>query len=111
MASEAVGTPWPLELVFQRSARVLDVTFDDGARFAIPFELLRVESPSAEVQGHSAAQKITLTGKERVGVLRTEPVGRYAVRIIFDDGHNSGLYTWPWIYRLGLMTREHAAAG
>jgi DUF971 family protein len=114
MASEATpssqANAWPLELVFRRGARLLDVTFDDGARFEIPFERLRMESPSAEVQGHSAAQKVTVTGKELVTVVRTEPVGRYAVRIIFDDGHNSGLYTWPWIYRLGMMGRGQLTA-
>jgi DUF971 family protein len=93
--------PWPLQLVFKRSARVLDITFDDGQHFELSFELLRVESPSAEVQGHSASEKKIVTGKESVGIVRTEPVGRYALRIIFDDGHDSGLYTWDWLYRLG----------
>lgn len=101
MASEAAGSPWPVELIFKRGDRQLDVSFDDGARFEIPYELLRVESPSAEVQGHSAGQKQIVRGKADVGVTRTEPVGRYGVRIMFDDGHGSGLFTWGWLYRLG----------
>jgi DUF971 family protein len=101
MASEAASAPWPVELIFKRGAKLLDVAFDDGARFEIPFELLRVESPSAEVQGHSAGQKQIVRGKADVEVTRTEPVGRYGVRIVFDDGHSSGLFTWGWLYRLG----------
>lgn len=99
--------PWPLDLAFSAAARTLTVAFDTGETHVLPYELLRVESPSAEVQGHSAAQKRVVTGKADVGVLRAEPVGRYAVRIVFDDGHDSGLYTWPWLLRLG---RAQAAA-
>jgi DUF971 family protein len=88
-------------LVVKRHARVLGVDFDDGQHFDIAFELLRVESPSAQVQGHSAAQKQIVRGKSAVTITALEPVGRYGVRIIFDDGHNSGLFTWDWLYRLG----------
>jgi DUF971 family protein len=92
---------WPLTITVKRGARVVAVAFDDGARFDIPFMLLRVESPSAEVQGHSAAQKQIVRGKSDVMITGAEPVGRYGVRLIFDDGHNSGLFTWDWLYRLG----------
>ncbi len=100
-AQAPAAAAWPLDLAFSASARSLAISFDDGARFDIPFELLRVESPSAEVQGHSAAARQLVRGKEQVGVTGAEPVGRYAVRITFDDGHSSGLYTWDWLYRLG----------
>lgn len=99
--AETVARPWPVELVFQASAKSLRARFDDGMTFEIPYELLRVESPSAEVQGHSASGKKWVAGKGDVGVLRAEPVGRYAVRLIFDDGHDSGIFTWDWLYRLG----------
>jgi DUF971 family protein len=99
--SAAAPQAWPLELVVKRKDKLLIVSFDDGARFEIACELLRVESPSAQVQGHSAAQKQIITGKSQVGIVRMEPVGRYGVRIVFDDGHDSGLFTWEWLYRLG----------
>jgi DUF971 family protein len=92
---------WPIELVVKRKDRLLVARFDDGACFEIACELLRVESPSAQVQGHSAAQKQIVTGKADVSITRMEPVGRYGVRIVFDDGHDSGLFTWDWLYRLG----------
>jgi DUF971 family protein len=92
---------WPTDLSFDRTQKVLRVAFDDGAAFEIPFELLRVESPSAEVQGHSPSQKALVRDKADVGVRTAEPVGRYAVRITFDDGHDSGLFTWPYLRKLG----------
>jgi DUF971 family protein len=92
---------WPTDLAFDRGARTLGVTFDDGAHFDIPFELLRVESPSAEVRGHRTSDKKLVAGKRGVGLTNAEPVGRYAVRLIFDDGHDSGLYTWDLLYDLG----------
>jgi DUF971 family protein len=109
-----VSSPWPLDIAVRKSARVLTIKFDDGAGFNIPFELLRVESPSAQVQGHSAAEKKLVKGKENVSIIRVEPVGRYAVKLVFDDGHDSGLYTWDWLYRLGrdqnaLMSAYRAA--
>lgn len=100
-AAAGAGTAWPVDLAFSASARSLAIRFDDGAAFDIPYELLRIESPSAEVQGHSAAAKQLVRGKAHVGVTGAEPVGRYAVRITFDDGHSSGIYTWDWLYRLG----------
>lgn len=91
---------WPAELTFRRSSRVLAIRWDDGAEDAIPFETLRVKSPSAEVQGHGPHDRKVVTGKETVGVVRAEPIGRYAVRIVFDDGHDTGLFTWDWLARL-----------
>lgn len=90
---------WPKELVFKRDAKLLHVAFEDGASVDIPFEKLRVESPSAEVQGHGA--KRVVTGKANVGVVDAKPVGRYAVRIVFDDGHESGIYSWDYLRELG----------
>jgi DUF971 family protein len=102
--------PWPTELVFARSARALRIAFDDGARFEIPFELLRVESPSAEVRGHGASPLPAIAGKEHVGVIEAAPVGRYAVRIGFDDGHDTGLYSWDFLYELGRDAEARMAA-
>ena len=92
---------WPEELRFTAADKALHVRFDDGAQFDIPFETLRVESPSAEVQGHRPGEKKIVTGKQDVRVTRAEPVGRYAVRLVFDDGHDSGLFTWDYLYALG----------
>ena len=96
-----MNRPWPQSLKFSKAYKSLRVRFDDGAEFAIPFETLRVESPSAEVQGHSPDQKVTVTGKQNVQITAAEPVGRYAVRLVFDDGHDSGLFTWDYLYALG----------
>jgi len=103
-------TPWPTELRLSKDKRSLSVSFDGGAQFCLPAEYLRVESPSAEVQGHSPAQKITVTGKEHVRITAIEPVGNYAVRLIFDDGHATGLYTWDYLYLLGEETGTRWAA-
>jgi DUF971 family protein len=91
----------PLEIKLRRSARLLEVTFDDGSRFELPFEYLRVYSPSAEVKGHGPGQETLVLGKEAVGVRAIEPVGQYAVKLVFDDGHDTGLYTWKYLYELG----------
>jgi DUF971 family protein len=93
--------PVPTELRLHRKSRVLELTYGDGRRFELPCEYLRVYSPSAEVRGHGPGQEILLVGKERVGIAAVEPVGRYAVRLRFDDGHDSGLYTWEYLYELG----------
>ncbi|MBA4210665.1 MAG: hypothetical protein C0454_14165, partial [Parvibaculum sp.] len=85
---------WPASLKLKKAERILEVTFEDGAHFRLPAELLRVESPSAEVQGHGPSQKKTVPGKANVAIVALEPVGNYAVRIVFDDGHDTGLYTW-----------------
>ena len=99
--------PWPTDLVFDRAAKALTIAFDDGAHFEIPFELLRIESPSAENKGHGANVPPPVTGKANVNVIRAEPVGRYAVRIVFDDGHDTGLYSWDLLYELGRDKDEH----
>jgi DUF971 family protein len=92
---------WPTELKVDKDKRVLTVTFDDGRSFMLPAELLRVLSPSAEVQGHSPEQRVTVGGKKNVGIVRLEPVGNYAVRIVFDDGHDTGLFVWEYLRELG----------
>jgi len=99
-ASAAV-TSWPTELKVDAEKRVLAVSFDDGQSFALPAELLRVMSPSAEVQGHSPEQRVTVPGKKSVRILKLDLVGNYAVRITFDDGHDTGLYVWEYLRDLG----------
>lgn len=96
-----MAAPQPLQLTLKKAPRVLEVAFDDGQVYQLSFEYLRVHSPSAEVKGHGGPMVLVL-GKENVGVLRVEPVGQYAVRLVFDDGHDSGLYTWKYLYELGL---------
>jgi DUF971 family protein len=98
--------PWPTDLLFDREAKQLRISFDDGAKFDIPFELLRVESPSAENKGHGGQAPPPVKGKANVGIVRAEPVGRYAVRIVFDDGHDTGLYSWELLYDLGAHKEE-----
>jgi DUF971 family protein len=100
MTASGIG-PWPVEIRVKRTEKALEIDFDDGATFRYPAEPLRVESPSAEVQGHSAAQKVTLGGKRSVGIAELEQVGNYAVRVIFDDGHSTGIYSWPYLHHLG----------
>lgn len=99
--TEPSSAKWPTDLRLRRKSRVLEVTFDDGRRFDLGFEYLRVYSPSAEVQGHGPGQEVLQFGKENVQVKAVEPVGQYAVRIVFDDGHDTGLYTWKYLYELG----------
>jgi DUF971 family protein len=89
------------EIRLRTRSRVLEVAFADGRRFELPFEYLRVHSPSAEVQGHGGGEMALVLGKETVGIRDVEPVGHYAVRLVFDDGHNTGLYTWKYLYELG----------
>lgn len=91
----------PVEIRLKREEKALEIDFEDGAMFRLPAELLRVESPSAEVQGHSPSQKQIVGGRRHVGIIGLEPVGTYAIRIRFDDMHDSGLYTWDWLYHLG----------
>jgi DUF971 family protein len=93
--------PWPTEIKLKKAERILEVSFEDGASFSFPAEYLRVESPSAEVQGHGTGNKTTVPGKRFVTIEGVEPVGNYALRIIFGDGHDSGLFTWETFYRLG----------
>jgi DUF971 family protein len=96
----------PVEIRLKREEKALEIDFDDGRSFRLPAELLRVESPSADVQGHSAAQKTTVAGRRHVGIMGVEPVGTYAIRILFDDTHDTGLYTWDWLYNLGANQAE-----
>jgi DUF971 family protein len=102
----AKSDPWPTELKVDKDRRLLAVAFDDGKSFALPAELLRVMSPSAEVQGHSPEERVTVPGKKAVRILRIEPVGNYAARIVFDDGHDTGLYTWTYLRELGENKEE-----
>lgn len=110
MSELTTNRPWPTDLVFDRAVKTLRIAFDDNAKFEIPFELLRVESPSAENKGHGgAATPPPVRGKANVGVVRAEAVGRYAVRIVFDDGHDTGLYSWDLLYELGRDRDERLA--
>ncbi|MGA3305559.1 MAG: DUF971 domain-containing protein [Stellaceae bacterium] len=93
--------PWPTEIRLKRAEKRLEVDFDDGASFQLPAEYLRVESPSAEVQGHGPGQKQLVAGRLHIGILEVEPVGNYAIRIKFDDLHDSGIYTWAYLHELG----------
>ncbi len=92
---------WPTEIRLKKEEKRLEVDFDDGRTFSYPAEFLRVVSPSAEVQGHNPSQKQTVAGRRHVGIMRLEPVGNYAVRIVFDDLHDSGIYSWKYLYEIG----------
>ena len=93
--------PRPIEIAYTESTKILRIFFDDGFEFKFPSEFLRVESPSAEVQGHSSAEKVIVPGKKYVSISSIEKVGHYAIRIDFTDGHNTGIYSWPYLYNLG----------
>ena len=94
-------TPRPTELHLHQASRILDVSFDDGRAFALPCEYLRVFSPSAEVRGHGPGQEVLQAGKKDVGITAIEPVGMYAVKLVFTDGHDTGIYSWDYLYELG----------
>jgi DUF971 family protein len=96
-----MSTPRPTEIVLHKASHVLEVAFDDGTRFRLPCEYLRVESPSAEVQGHGPGQRVLVPGKRAVNIATITPVGNYAVQLRFDDGHDSGLYSWSYFHELG----------
>jgi DUF971 family protein len=105
--SDPLGAPhWPTEIRLRRAEKVLEVDFDNGVTFRYPAELLRVESPSAEVQGHGPGQKQLVSGRAHVGITGIEPVGNYAVRILFDDLHDTGIYSWRYLYELGERQKE-----
>jgi DUF971 family protein len=93
---------WPVELRLKKAEKLLEISFDDGSMFRLPAEYLRVESPSAEVQGHGPGQKTLVPGRAHVGIIGLEPVGNYAVRIIFDDLHDTGIYSWSYLHQLGV---------
>ncbi len=97
----------PIEIKLRKTSRLITVQFDDGISFELPFEYLRVFSPSAEVQGHGPGQSVLQTGKENTQVTSIEPIGNYAVRLVFDDGHDTGLYTWNYLYELGVKQAEN----
>ena len=102
MAGIQTGSPTPTALTVHSQSRILEIAFSDGAHFKIPFELMRIYSPSAEVQGHGPGQEVLQTGKREVNVVELEPIGNYAVKPVFSDGHESGLFTWDYLYHLGL---------
>jgi DUF971 family protein len=93
--------PVPTEIRLRTRSRLLEVTFEDGSRFELPFEYLRVYSPSAEVKGHGPGEGVLVTGKADVAIRAIEPVGQYAVKLVFDDGHDTGLYSWKYLHELG----------
>ncbi len=102
--SAVIAEPWPTAIAYDPTTKVLQVSFESGECFALPAEYLRVESPSAEVQGHNPSQKQTVAGRAHVGIMNIEPVGNYAVRLIFDDLHDTGIYSWRYLFELG---RDH----
>lgn len=106
MAGLKAGAPAPQSLTVHGVSRVLEVAFSDGATFRIPFELMRVYSPSAEVQGHGPGQEVLQTGKRDVELAALEPIGNYAVKPVFSDGHESGIFTWDYLYELGAKQAE-----
>lgn len=93
--------PQPVSINLQKKSRLLTISFDDGSEFNLSCEFLRIYSPSAEVRGHGPGQEVLQTGKENVSITGVEPVGNYAVRLLFDDGHDSGIYSWVYLYELG----------
>jgi DUF971 family protein len=101
MTAHSTTQRHPSGITVHQSSRVLEVSFDDGTSFRIPFELMRIYSPSAEVQGHGPGQEVLQTGKREIGVLALEPVGRYAVQPTFSDGHDTGIFSWDYLYFLG----------
>jgi DUF971 family protein len=102
LSAPHVTAAWPVEIRLVKDRRALNIVFDDGQTFSLPAELLRVTSPSAEVQGHSESQRKTVGGKRNVTILSVDPVGNYAVRIGFDDMHSTGIYSWAFLRDLGL---------
>jgi len=106
--------PRPVELRLKKTEKRLEVEFDDGRKFSLPAEYLRVESPSAEVQGHGPGEKTVVAGRVHVGIMELEPVGNYAVKIRFDDLHDTGIYSWDYLYQLGVeyerRWRDYVAA-
>ncbi len=110
MTVAAKAAAWPTELRFNKARAELHVSFDDGAAFTLPYELLRVESPSAETKGHGAENPPPPSKKRHIGITGAEPVGRYALRIRFSDGHDTGLFTWAYIRELGEQRDQRMSA-
>ena len=107
--SEHGTTHWPTEIRLKKAEKRLEIDFDDGTTARLPAEYLRVESPSAEVQGHGPGQKQLVPGKAQVGIKTVEAVGNYAIRIVFDDGHDTGIYSWAYLRTLGLEQEKRWA--
>jgi len=101
LSQTGATSPWPIEIRLTKDRRALNVVFDDGASFELTAELLRVVSPSAEVQGHSESERKTIGGKRNVTILSVDPVGNYAVRLGFDDMHSTGIFSWAFLYEIG----------
>lgn len=106
MAGMTPQTPIPTEIKLHKQSKIFEVTFNDGKNFSLPFEYLRVFSPSAEVRGHGPGQEVLQVGKKDVDIINIEPVGQYAVVLVFSDKHDSGIYSWDYLYDLG-MAQEH----
>lgn len=106
MAGLQSGAPTPVDITVHSRSRVLEVSFSDGAQFRIPFELMRVYSPSAEVAGHGPGQEVLQTGKREVTLTGLEPVGNYAVQPAFSDGHDTGIFSWDYLYFLGAQQEQ-----
>ena len=106
MPGLSATTPTPTEIKLHQASKVLELSFSDGAHFRLPYELLRVYSPSAEVRGHGPGQEVLQVGKRDVTIREVEPVGNYAIRPTFSDGHDTGIYSWEYLYELGLQQDE-----
>lgn len=106
MAGLTPTTPTPTEITVHQQSRLLEIAFSDGQRYSIPFELMRVYSPSAEVMGHGPGQEVLQTGKRQVLITALEPIGHYGIRPQFDDGHDSGIFSWDYLYQLGSREAE-----
>ncbi|MSQ53915.1 MAG: DUF971 domain-containing protein [Betaproteobacteria bacterium] len=100
------GTPTPTAITLHQKSRVMEIAFSDGRQFSLPYEYLRVHSPSAEVRGHGPGQEVLQTGKREVDIRALEPVGSYAVQPVFSDGHDTGIYAWDYLYALGMEQEE-----
>ena len=107
MAGLQAGAPTPQSITVHNKSRVLEIGFSDGAVFRIPFELMRIYSPSAEVQGHGPGQEVLQVGKREVGINAVEPVGMYAVKLVFTDGHDTGIYSWDYLRELGVKRESN----
>ncbi len=106
MASSEPAGPHPTSITLHQQSRVLEIAFSDGREFRLPYEFLRAYSPSAEVRGHGPGQEVLQTGKRNVSIREVEPVGHYAIRPVFSDGHESGIYAWDYLYDLGMRQDE-----
>jgi DUF971 family protein len=109
MAESTESRAWPTELRLHKDRRALTISFEDGTTVELPAEYLRVESPSAEVQGHNPNERKTVPGKRNVGIMEVNPVGNYAVRLVFDDMHSTGIYSWDFFQQLGREYKERWA--